>query len=93
MQARVITGCTLTMLAMLGGAFSGALALADSPPQPPMTRHQLIAKTIDCMRKLMSQDAAVSYSEAAKTCRRQIGQQSDKSAPGSLVASGNSTKP
>jgi hypothetical protein len=88
MQGRVITRNTLTVLAMTSGAFAGAQAPADSLPQPPMTRHQLIAKTIDCMRKLMSKDAAVSYNEAAKTCRRQIGRQSDKSAPGSPAAYG-----
>jgi hypothetical protein len=81
MQARVITRSTLAVLAMTSGAFAGAPASTDSLPQPTMTRHQLVAKTIDCMRKLMSKDATVSYNEAAKTCRRQIGQQSDKSAP------------
>jgi hypothetical protein len=88
MQARVITRNTLTVLAMTSGAFAGAPASVDSPPQPTMTRHQLVAKTIECMRKLMSKDATVSYNEAAKTCRHQISRQSDKSAPGSPVASG-----
>jgi len=41
----------------------------------------------------MSIDRVVSYNEAAKTCRDQISKQRDKSAPGALVASGNSTKP
>jgi hypothetical protein len=80
------------MLAMTSVASAGAQALADSVPPPTMTKHQMIVKTIDCMRKRMSIDRAVSYNEAAKTCRDQISKQSDKSAPGALVVSGDSTK-
>jgi hypothetical protein len=73
--------------------FAGAHALADPERQPTLTKRQVIAQTIDCMRKRMSIDRAVSYNEAAKTCRDQISKQSDKAAPGTLVASDSPTKP
>jgi hypothetical protein len=75
-------GIPATMLAMTSVTFSGPRALADSVRQPTMTRHQLIVKTIDCMRKRMSIDRAVSYNEAAKTCRDQMSKQSAISTPG-----------
>jgi hypothetical protein len=94
MEDRAITARnTLTMLAMTSVAFTGARALAVSERPPTMTRHQMMVKMIDCMRRQMSIDRVVSYNEAAKTCRDQISKQRDKSAPGALVASGNSTKP
>jgi hypothetical protein len=92
MEGGAITaGRTLTMLAMASVAFPGAPALAG---RPPMTvKQQMIAKTIDCMRKRMSIDKAVSYNEAAKICNDQIRKQRDQSTPAALAASGQSTKP
>lgn len=79
------------MLAMTSVAFPGPPALAA---RPPMTvKQQTIAKTIDCMRKRMSTDKAVSYNEAAKICNDQIRKQRDQSAPAALAASGPPTKP
>jgi hypothetical protein len=75
------------MLAMAFVGLSGAQTSADSVRQPTMTRHQLVVKTLDCMRKLMSTDRVVSYNEASKTCRDQISKQGDRSAPSALVAS------
>jgi hypothetical protein len=81
------------LLAMISAAIPAAPALADSG-RPPMTaRHQMIAKTIGCMRKQMSVDKAVTYNEAAKICADQIRKQSEQSAPAALAASGRSTKP
>jgi hypothetical protein len=77
------------MLALISVAFPGAPALAG---RPPMTvKQQMIAKTIDCMRKRMSIDKGVSYNAAAKICNDQIRKQRDPSTPAALVAS--STKP
>ena len=92
MEGGAITaGRTLTMLAMASVAFPGAPALAG---RPPMTvKQQMIAKTIDCMRKRMSIDKVVSYNEAAKTCRNQASKQPEQSVSGALVASGRSAKP
>jgi len=83
----------LTMLAMTSVAFPGAPVLAASARPPTAARHQMIVKTIDCMRKRMSIDKVVSYNEAAKTCRNQASKQPEQSVSGALVASGRSAKP
>jgi hypothetical protein len=83
----------LTMLAMTSVAFPGQQALAGSGRPTATAKQQMIAKTIDCMRKRMSVDKAVSYNEAAKICNAQIRKQRDQSTPAALAASGQSTKP
>jgi hypothetical protein len=67
------------MLAMASMAFAGTQARADAVPQPTMTKHEMIVKTVVCMRKRMSIDRAVSYNEAARTCKAQISKPSDHS--------------
>jgi hypothetical protein len=81
------------MLAMTSAAFPATPALAASGRPPATAKHQTIAKTIDCMRKRMSIDKAVSYNAAAKICGDQIRKQRDASAPDALAASGHSAKP
>ena len=70
------------MLAMTSVAFAGPQVHADSVRPPTMTKHQMIVKTVGCMRKRMSIDRAISYNEAARTCKAQIDKQSDNSSPG-----------
>lgn len=72
------------MLAMTLVAFAGPQAHADSVRLPTMSKRQMIVKTVGCMRKRMSIDRAVSYNEAARTCRAQIDKPSDNSSPGAL---------
>jgi hypothetical protein len=70
------------MLAMTSAAFAGPQTRADSVRVPTMSKHQMIVKTVGCMRKRMSMDRAVSYNEAARTCKAQVNKLSDDSPPG-----------
>ncbi len=83
----------LTALAMTG-LLIGAQALAvDSTGQPTMSKRQLIAQMVGCMRKQMSANNTISYNEAMKACKDQISKQTDNSASRTLVASDTLTKP
>ncbi len=83
----------LTVIAMIG-LLIGARALAvDSIAQPAMSKRQLIAQMVGCMRKQMSADHTISYNEAMKMCKDQMNTQSDNSAPRTLVASDAPAKP
>jgi hypothetical protein len=83
----------LTVIAMTG-LLIGAQALAvDSTGQPTITKRQLIAQMVGCMKKQMSANNAISYNEALKTCKEQINKQTDNSASPTLVASDTQTKP
>jgi hypothetical protein len=83
----------LTALAMTG-VLIGAQALADdSTGQPTLSKRQLIAQMVGCMRKQMSADNAISYNQALKTCKEQVSKQTDNSASPTLVASDTQTKP
>jgi hypothetical protein len=83
----------LTAIAMTG-LLIGAQALAvDSTDQPTMSKRQLIAQMVGCMRKQMSANNTISYNEAMKACKDQISKQTDNSASRTLVASDTLTKP
>ncbi len=83
----------LTAIAMTG-LLIGAQALAvDSTSQPTISKRQLIAQMVGCMKKQMAANKAISYNEALKTCKDQMNTQSGKSASRTLVASDTLTKP
>ena len=82
----------LTAIAMTG-LLIGAQALADSTGQPTISKRQLIAQLLGCMRKQMSANNTISYNEAMKACKDQISKQTDNSASRTLVASDTQTKP
>jgi|SRR5579859_4444379 len=91
---RTITpGNTLTMLAMASVMLAGTQARADAVRQPTMTRHQMVLKTVGCMRKRMSIDRAVSYNEALRTCRAQINNPSGHSSSAQPPAFASTTNP
>jgi hypothetical protein len=79
-----------TTCVMLVGARTLA---ADSVTQSTMSKRQLIAQTIACVRKQMSARKTISYNEAMKVCRDQVNNQSDSSAAPTLVASHTPAKP
>jgi len=84
----------LTVIAMTSVMLVGARALAvDSVGQSTMSKRQLIAQMVGCMRKQMSANNTISYHEAMKACKDQISKQSDNSASRTLVASDTLTKP
>ena len=77
----VIAAMTCVMLV-------GARALAaDSVTQSTISKRQLIAQMVGCVRKQMSAHKTISYNEAMKVCKDQINNQSDSSAARTLVAS------
>ena len=83
-----------TVVALSGAIFVGARALAvDSTNQPTMSKRQLIAQMIGCMKKEMSASSSISYNAAMKACKDQIGRQSDSATSRTLVASDGLTKP
>jgi hypothetical protein len=81
------------MLAMTSVAFAGPQAHVDAVRRPTMSKHEMIAKTVGCMRKRMSIDRAVSYNEAAKMCKAQISKQRDNSSGAQPPAFASTTNP
>ncbi len=84
----------LTVIAMTSVMLVSARALAvDSVSQSTMSKRQLVAQMVGCMRKQMSANNTISYIEAMKVCKDQISKRSDSSASRTLVASDTLTKP
>jgi hypothetical protein len=66
--------------------------LADELVNPPaMNKRQMISAMIDCMKKRMSADRAISYHEAAKVCKEDI-KRDDSPSSSALVASDSQMK-
>jgi hypothetical protein len=84
----------MTVIALTGVIFVGAQArAADSTSQPTMSKRQMIAQMVGCMRKRMSANKNSSYNDAMKACKVQMNRQSDNLPPGALVASDTPAKP
>jgi hypothetical protein len=82
-----------TVLSLSGVIFVGPPALADSTNQPAMSRHQMVAQMVGCMKKRMAANRNASYNDAMKACKDQINKERDNSPPGALVASDSAAKP
>ena len=68
----------VTVIALTSVIFVGTQALAVESARPPtMSKHQLIAQMIGCMRKRMSADKNSSYHDSMKACKNQIDKQND----------------
>jgi hypothetical protein len=87
---RIFTVIAMTGMMMLVG--TRALA-ADSVNPPTMSKRQLIAQVVGCMKRQMSASNSISYNAAMKACKDQIGRQSDSATSRTLVASDGLTKP
>jgi hypothetical protein len=84
----------VTAIALTGVIFVGTQALAvDSTSQPTMSKRQMFAQMVGCMRKRMSANKSSSYNDALKACKGQINKQSDNLSSGALVASDTPAKP
>jgi hypothetical protein len=84
----------VTAIALTGVIFVGTQALAvDSTSPPTMSKRQMIAQIVGCMRKRMAANKNSSYNDAMKACKDQINKQSDNLASGALVASDTPAKP
>jgi hypothetical protein len=69
-----------------------ALAVDDAG-QSKMSKRQMIAQVVSCMKKRMSADRSISYNEAMKACKDQVNRENDTLAAGALVASEHPAKP
>lgn len=68
----------LTIVATTGVIIVASQALAlDSNDQSTMSKRQMIAQIVSCMKKRMSANKDSSYREAMKVCRHQIDKGSD----------------
>jgi hypothetical protein len=80
-------------------ALSGVILLArqalavDEAGQSKMSKRQMVAQVVSCMKKRMSADRSTSYNEAMKACKDQVNRENDALAAGALVASDHPAKP
>ena len=80
------------VIGMLGALLAGTQSSAvDWKNQSLANKRQGVSMVVDCMRKRMSKDRAISYNEAAKVCKQEVARQFDSAPPGALVAA--DTKP
>lgn len=84
----------VTIMALAGATLVGTQALAsDFTDQPTVSKRQMIAQMVDCMRKRMSANKSSSYNEAKKTCKDQGKKDSGTLPAGAMVASDTAAKP
>ena len=84
----------LTVVATSGAMVMTSQAHAiDSTDQSTMSKRQMIAQMLDCMKKRKSADKDSSYREAFKACKNQLNKGSDAAESGALVASDPQAKP
>jgi hypothetical protein len=82
-----------TVMVITGAMFVGQLALADDLANPAsMSKRQKISLIIDCMKKRMSADRAISYHEAAKVCKDDMKRDDGAPSSSALVASDSQIK-
>ena len=83
----------VTVIALSGLVFASTRALAADPPsQSPMSKRQVVARVVGCMKKRMAANKNSSYNEAMKVCKEQIRKENDNSPGGTLVASDSAPK-
>jgi hypothetical protein len=77
----------VTVIALSGVICVGTRALAvDSISQSTMSKRQMLAQIVGCMKKRMSANKNSSYNEAMKACKDQIKKENNMPS-GALVAS------
>ncbi len=81
-----------TVIVITGAIFVGQQSLAGDLVTPPgMSKRQMISLVLDCMKKRMSADRAISYHDAAKACKEDI-KRDDNPSSSTLVASDSQAK-
>jgi hypothetical protein len=84
----------VTLIAFSSVILLGRQALAvDDAGQSKMSKRQMIAQVVSCMKKRMSADRSTSYNEAMKACKEQVNRENDTLPAGALVASDEPAKP
>jgi hypothetical protein len=78
----------MTVVAFTGMILLDTRAIAvDETGQSKMSKRQMVAQVVSCMKKRMSADRSISYNEAMKACKDQVNRENDTLAAGALVAS------
>jgi hypothetical protein len=84
----------VTVIAFIGMIVLGRQALAvDDAGQSKLSKRQMIAQVVNCMKKRMSADRNTSYNEAMKACKDQVNRENETLPAGALVASDHPAKP
>jgi hypothetical protein len=84
----------MTVVALTGMILLGMRAIAgDDSGQSKMSKRQMVAQVVSCMKKRMSADRSTSYYEAMKACKDQVNREKDGLPAGALVASDHPAKP
>jgi hypothetical protein len=91
-EGRIPMNRVVTMIALSGVVFVGTRALAVDSISQPMSKRQMVAQIVGCMKKRMSANKNSSYNEAMKACKDQIKKESDNLPSGALVASDSPAK-
>ena len=82
------------MITMASVMLTAALAIADDAVrQSTISKRQMMAQVVNCMKKRMSVDREISYNAASKVCKDQVNSQSNNSVSVALVASASPAKP
>lgn len=90
---RVPVNRVVTVIALSGVIFVGTPALAaDSMRQSTMSKRQMYAQIVDCMKRRMSANKNSSYKEAMKACKDQINKASGNLPSDAFVASDTPAK-
>jgi hypothetical protein len=82
----------VSLIVLTGVIFVGTQAHAVDSTSQSMSKRQMIAHMVDCMRQRMSADKSRSYNEAMKACKDQINKESGDSPSRALVASDSPAK-
>ena len=80
------------LLVLIGMMFVGAQARAADPNGQSMSKRQLFAQMVDCVKKRMSADKGRSYNEAVKACKDDLDKKNDDLSSEALVASESQPK-
>jgi hypothetical protein len=84
----------MTVIALAGMILLDTRAIAvDEAGQSKMSKRQMVAQVVSCMKKRMFADRSTSYNEAMKACKDQVNRENDTLAAGALVASDHPAKP
>ena len=84
----------LTVVATTGAMVITSQAHAiDSTDESTMSKRQMIAQMVDCMKKRKAANKDGSYREAFKACKNQLNKGGDSAESGALVASDPQVKP
>jgi hypothetical protein len=83
----------LTLVATTGAMVLASQAHAIDAADQSMSKRQMIAQMVDCVKKRKSANKDSSYREAFKACKQQLNKGGDTAEIDALVASDPQVKP